>query len=296
MGKNYKIYAIIVTYNGSKWVKQCFDSLIKSSIPMHIIALDNGSSDNTPEMIKANFPEVRVIETGENLGFGKANNLGIKIALNENADYCFLLNQDAWIETNTIETLINSHLQNSTYGILSPVEFCKPNILDNNFKLYYAPKKLLEDLHQDKTYETYFVNAAAWLVPVSTIKKIGYFDSLFNHYGEDEDFCFRAKYFGYKIGVVGNCIYYHDRPQTDLKNEPIKKQFYHFKIRHMLHARWAKEPLLIREMVITKWTFKFAMKCISEKNIQVLLQLFLSHLKLLANRKRILQKQKFHIT
>ena len=66
------VYTIIVTYNGAKWINKCFGSLQSSSIPLKIIAVDNNSKDNTPQIIKAKFPDVEVIETGENLGFGKA--------------------------------------------------------------------------------------------------------------------------------------------------------------------------------------------------------------------------------
>ena len=101
-----QIYTIIVTYNGSKWMTNTLLRLQKSSIPVQTIIIDNGSVDDTKEIAQL-FPEVRFIESKENLGFGRANNIGITIALNENAEYVFLLNQDAWVETEIIEHLLN---------------------------------------------------------------------------------------------------------------------------------------------------------------------------------------------
>ena len=86
-------YVIVVTYNGSKWIDKCFGSLVNSTIPLQIFAVDNGSSDGTPDIIRSKFPSVQVIENKENLGFGQANNIGIRQAYDAGADYVFLLNR-----------------------------------------------------------------------------------------------------------------------------------------------------------------------------------------------------------
>ena len=76
--EHQKIYLIIVTYNAMKWAEKCFSSLRKSSVPVHTMVVDNGSTDGTQEFNKTHFPEVEFIQSAENLGFGKANNLGIE--------------------------------------------------------------------------------------------------------------------------------------------------------------------------------------------------------------------------
>ena len=90
-----KILTIIVTYNGMKWLDRCLGSLRESSLKTDVVAVDNGSTDGTPEYIAANFPEVQLHCTGENLGFGRANNVGLQKAVAEGYDYVYLLNQDA---------------------------------------------------------------------------------------------------------------------------------------------------------------------------------------------------------
>ena len=74
-----KIYVIIVTYNAMKWAERCFSSLRKSSVPVHTIVVDNGSIDGTQEFITTHFQEVEFVQSAENLGFGKANNLGMEM-------------------------------------------------------------------------------------------------------------------------------------------------------------------------------------------------------------------------
>lgn len=95
------LFVIIVTYNGEKWIDKCLSSVYKSTIPLTTIVIDNKSSDNTVQYIKTNFPMVILFEYQNNLGFGKANNIGIEYALKNNADYIYLLNQDAWVDPNT---------------------------------------------------------------------------------------------------------------------------------------------------------------------------------------------------
>ena len=92
------LYTIIITYNGVKWIEKNIQALIDSSTKTKIIIIDNGSVDGTQEIVKS-FKEVKFIQSEINLGL-KANNLGIKLALEQGADYVFLLNQDAWIEKN----------------------------------------------------------------------------------------------------------------------------------------------------------------------------------------------------
>jgi N-acetylglucosaminyl-diphospho-decaprenol L-rhamnosyltransferase len=72
-----EIHIIIVTYNAMKWAERCFTSLRTSSVPVKSIVIDNGSVDGTQDYIKNNFPEVDFTQSQTNLGFGKANNIGI---------------------------------------------------------------------------------------------------------------------------------------------------------------------------------------------------------------------------
>ena len=137
-----------------------------------------------------------------NLGFGKANNLGISYALNNSCDYVFLLNQDAYLEKDVIDRMLAVHKKNTDYGVLSPIHLNgEGNKLDKNFSNYINyngnPYLYLDALKGEtkEIYEVPFVNAAAWLIPAATLKIIGGFDPLFFHYGEDNNYCQRALQF-----------------------------------------------------------------------------------------------------
>uniref|UniRef100_A0AAU6WR91 Glycosyltransferase n=1 Tax=Chryseobacterium endophyticum TaxID=1854762 RepID=A0AAU6WR91_9FLAO len=119
-----KIYFIIVTYNAMKWAEKCFTSLKLSSVPVQCIVVDNGSTDGTQKYITTNFPEIELIQSKENVGFGKANNIGIEKAYWEDADFFYLMNQDAWIYEDSVQKLLEvyqSYPNKKEIGILSPM-------------------------------------------------------------------------------------------------------------------------------------------------------------------------------
>jgi len=211
-----KIYCIIVTYNGSKWIEKCFSSLCTSAIPLKIIVIDNASTDDTVPSIKQKFPSVHVIEAGANLGFGQANNIGFKKALAEGADFVFLLNQDAWIKEDTIEKLVEAAESNPEFGIISPFHL---DATEKNFEplfselFYRYNNTIIQDMYFNRLqsiYETNYVHAACWLISRQCVETTGGFDPIYFHYGEDDDYLQRAKYFKFKIGLVPAASIVHD--------------------------------------------------------------------------------------
>lgn len=208
------IYIIIINYNGKQWIRQCLDSCEG----YNVIIVDNNSSESSIRIIENEYPDVILLKQQKNLGFGQANNLGISYALKKGCDYVFLLNQDAYLEKGAIERMIAVHKNNLEYGILSPIHLNgEGDKLDKNFSDYLkydnnniilrdAFKNVLNDL-----YPVPFVNAAAWLLPRETFQKIGGFDPIFFHYGEDDNYCQRVIYHNLKIGIVPDTFVKHDR-------------------------------------------------------------------------------------
>ena len=90
-----KVLVIIITYNFEPWINRCLGSLAQSDYPVDTIVLDNGSTDQTVHHLRINYPHIRLIENRANLGFGRANNIGMQIAMTEGYDFVFLMNQDA---------------------------------------------------------------------------------------------------------------------------------------------------------------------------------------------------------
>ncbi|MBC7440679.1 MAG: glycosyltransferase family 2 protein [Flavobacterium sp.] len=207
--KNKKVTVIIVTFNGAFWIEKCLLSLRKSNDPIEIIVVDNLSTDETIT-IAEKFSNITLIKNTENSGFGAANNIGIKRALENQSDYVFLLNQDTWIFENTISNLVLTAEKNPQIGILSPMHFAGNKIdLDEKFKVYYDRKIAIEK--SSNLVFVPFINAAAWLISSDCLKKVGFFEPLFSHYGEDNDFCRRVLFHNFKIGIDENSKICHDR-------------------------------------------------------------------------------------
>jgi GT2 family glycosyltransferase len=217
------IVAVIVTYNGERWITGALESLGACDAVETIIVVDNGSTDST-RMKVADFPKALLIPNSINVGFGKANNEGIRKALRHGAAHVLLLNQDARVAPDAASLLLKAMAGHPEYGILSPVHMTYDgSAIDSRFLSYLsANPQIVSDIFLRKTEEVYeipFVNAAAWLISRPTLEKAGGFDPLFFVYGEDHDYCRRTRYHGFKIGIVPSSLAYHFHRVADGESE-----------------------------------------------------------------------------
>jgi GT2 family glycosyltransferase len=219
-----RIFVVIVTYNGAKWIEKCIHSLLESSYPIEIIIIDNCSTDDTVLLLKR-FDCIHFILSVENLGFGKANNIAIDYALKNEADYVFLLNQDTWIFKDTIAQLLHVAEADASFGIVSPMHFSgNATTLDESFKIYLS--RNTKRFTVINAVSVPFVNAAAWLVSKTCFEKVGLFEPLYNHYGEDRNYCDRVLYHHFKIVVAENSKICHDRTITrNFKKDCVQSKF-----------------------------------------------------------------------
>lgn len=216
-----KIIAVVVTYNGAQWIDRCFGSLRASSLPLHTVVVDNGSSDGTPDLIASRFKDVEIIRAKRNLGFGQANNVGLRMALDRGVDHVFLLNQDAWVLPNTLERLVAAMGSAPDIGVLSPLHMNGTGeALDTYFAECLGPKRcpgFLSDLAlarvKDGPYALAFVNAAAWLLTRRCLTTVGGFSPSFFHYGEDDNYVARMRYHGFRIAMLPAARIHHDRAE-----------------------------------------------------------------------------------
>lgn len=252
------ILSIIVTYNGAEWISKCIKSIENSEIHSDIIVIDNQSTDNTVLKIKEEFPNVLLVELQENKGFGYANNVGLRQILDQNYDYAFLLNQDAWIKPNTLDILIKAQVNQPQFGIISPIHLNKDESgLELLFSKFIEPSKcpnLYSDIYaksiKDNLYEIPFINAAAWLVSKDCIQKIGGFSPIFYHYGEDDNYCLRAIFHGVKIGIAAKAEIIHAKENYNSEMESQEEK--HLRQRVVLYSDPARFELIKNEIKIQK--------------------------------------------
>lgn len=213
-----KALTIIVTYNGAKWLPTCMEGYAGIREWSDLVVVDNASTDNTVDIIKdkyADLVDYLLTENG-NLGFGKAHNLVFSAPWAQQYDYYFLLNQDASIEADSFRLLLQTAAANPDFGILSPLHRYTDERLDFRFERYVSGS--LKRQAGKSLVDVNFVNAAIWLIDRRLIERIGGFNPVFAHYGEDANFAERTKLAGFKIGVVPAATGYHLREQLPSKS------------------------------------------------------------------------------
>ena len=255
-----KIFVIIVTYKGNQWYERCFTSLRNSEYPVQTIVIDNASNDGTVEYIRENFPEIYLIESEKNLGFGRANNIGMRYALDHGCDYVFLLNQDAWIKPESVYELVRIHEKFPEYGVLSPMHITA----DNKFicaqiedGMTNHANSLLSDMYfqcMKEIYQFTYVNAAAWLINRKTLETIGGFDPIFFLYGEDDNYLQRLEYHNIKLGLAPRVEIIHDHQDNQEKYTDDYNQF------RIQQSNFVKYTNILRPISIEKTLFHLRRK------------------------------------
>ena len=290
-----KVLVIVVTYNPNKWIDRCFGSLRKSNHKVDVFVVDNNSTDGSVDDIKRKYPEVIIYSSKVNLGFGQANNIGMRYALDNAYDYVYLLNQDAWILPNTLDAMITAAEHNKEYGILSPIQmekdektyeyvFYKYVVCSDNLRCSFHRSLFNRSVLED-VYEISFVMAAHWLISRRCLETVGGFSPTFFHYGEDNNYVHRLFFHGFKLGIVSQAKAVHDSGYESKK-----------KLRDTKHYRILNSELVYLSdpnRVYTAWTSVKSMmlKCFIEKDLIYLKDAWI----LLKNRNKILSNRKISI-
>ena len=237
-----QVSVIIVSFKTCDLLKDCLNSIYKytEGISFEIIVIDNNSKDKSIEMIKNNFPDVKLIISTKNLGFGIANNLGIEIA---NGDLLFFLNSDTKLNNNAIKILNDYLTANNNTGVVGgnlytaegrPIHsFSRvfPGFfteLDQIFGLKLT--KLLFGRNRDFNHnsgplEVAYITGADMMVRKSIINEVGGFDADFFLYYEEAELTFRIKKKGWKVVSLpsANIIHHYGASSN---NNFIKDKMY----------------------------------------------------------------------
>ncbi len=225
-----KISVITVTYNSERTIKECLESIKKFSPESEIIVVDNGSNDRTLEIIESIGKKIKLIETGENLGFSKANNLGAKDAI---GDYLVFLNPDAILTKNgDLESLKKILEKNPQYAILGPKLIYPDNALQPKarnlptvfraFEEYVLGLRGAYSFYEPKCQnfcEVESVNGACMIIRKELFNSIGGFDEKYFMYYEELDLCRKLRKLGKKIGFAPEAVVIHAEGISSGQNE-----------------------------------------------------------------------------
>ncbi len=272
---------IIVNYNVKEYLKNLINSIQKAAqdLSVEIIVIDNASSDGSVEEIGNLFPEVRLIPSDKNLGFGKANNLGLEMSTGK---YILLLNPDTIVKENTFTELIKFLENNPEAGmlgckVLNPdgtlqlpcrrsfptpwVSFTKITGLSSLFpKSRFFAKYNLTYLNENEVNEVDAISGAFMFLRREVYEKIGGFDPQFFMYGEDLDLCFRTQKSGYKVFYVPHTEIIHYKGESTRRSNLDETRVFYDAMSLFVKKHFSASFLLqwlLRSAIIVRRTFAF---------------------------------------
>jgi GT2 family glycosyltransferase len=208
-----------------RWLDACLGSLLKTRYShLEIVAVDNVSQDQSVEHIRRHFPQVIIIKNQENQGTAEGNNVGMRYALNQNAGYIALLNQDTKVDPDWLTLSIDLLVKHPDLGIVSPLQMnYEGTDIDANMKKALLDTVYFSDAAQGNLQEYYEVPSiigACMLFKREVLLRIGLFDPDYFMYAEETDLCRRAVYHGYKIGYTVRSQIYHHHSLTRWETMP----------------------------------------------------------------------------
>lgn len=259
-----KFDIVIVTYNSKHWMENCINSIEEqkefdlNDINLYIV--DNNSKDGTQDYIKersknTKLGKIELLDTGKNLGFGRANNYGFETG---NSEYVFFLNPDTELVEDTMLELKNS-IENSSeeFGMWE----CRQ-------KPYEHPK-----MYNILTGETTWASGACFVAKREVFKQVGGFDKKIFMYGEDVDISWNVRLHGYKIKYVPKAVVVHYcyknageiKPvqyyNSIINNLNLRRKYGSFRqkiawYKHFLKVLIAKGPFKGSKINLIKYYFK----------------------------------------
>jgi GT2 family glycosyltransferase len=233
MKNNPLVFIIVLNWNGQAHLDECLGSLSGLDYPNYqILLVDNHSQDGSLPFVASHYPHVKVIENGTNLGFAEGNNVGIRFALSQGADYVVLLNNDTRVEPDFLSHLIRRGEENPEVGILGGrvLMFSNPRIVNStgvhlNQFAYGWDRDFGADNSQlaREAGEVLAVTGCLMAIKRAVLEQIGLLDSRFFAYYEDVDFCLRTwKETNFTVEYVPQAIVYHKFSASSGASSPLK--------------------------------------------------------------------------
>jgi len=228
-----KTYAIILNYNSASESVALFKNLEEQHYKyLKILVIDNNSIEEDQRQLKENIPVGNLIFNKINLGYAGGNNIGIEFALNEKADYVWILNPDIRVESQTLPILLKTILEDKTLAAIGPRiiqrnnpdkiftdgemlvmnQKCSTNQKNYNLEVSRIPKNI--------DYDIDYIDGSSILLNCKAIREIGKLPEEYFLYFEETDWCFRARKHNWRLAINSNATVYN--------RTSIKKSVFHY--------------------------------------------------------------------
>jgi len=199
-----QVSCIVLNWNGWRNTVECLDALRQCSYPfLTTIVVDNGSTDKSVTKIRDAHPDVVLLESPVNLGFAGGNNVGIRHALAQGAQYVWLLNNDTTPAPDALSALLSKAQTDPKIGAVASVCYyaAAPSTVQawagSRVNLWIGYSRLTTAPHSDDWFHT--LNGTSLLVARAALEHVGLLDEGFFLYWEDTEFCLRLRKNGWRI-------------------------------------------------------------------------------------------------
>lgn len=240
------VFAIVVNYNGVKDTLVCLESLQEITYSnFQVLVVDNASSDGSVQSIKERFPDVEILETGSNLGYGGGNNRGIEHALERDAQFVLILNNDMVFEPTMVDALVATALESPTTGMVcgKVYYFDHPDIIwsaGSQIDMKTGGPHLIgngeaDNGTHDQVRQVDMIDGCLILVTRQLCDKVGLIDTTYFAYYEDADWAIRSTRAGFKITYTPEARAWHKVSASGTVNgERSPFQLYYHMRNHLL--------------------------------------------------------------
>ena len=260
---------IIVTYNSAQEIDACLQSLVghTSPFPTTITVVDNASKDGTAELVRQRWPSVQVIGSGGNLGFAKANNIGIRAT---KSDYVLLINPDTVSPPGAIQTLVRGLASHPEAAIAGARLLSDRGFPELSWGVAITPWKELKRMIFSRLYlrkirsivrkmdklsrqarEVDWVSGACMVIRRPDLEAVGLLDERYFMYNEDVDLCLAMQKRDRRVLYIAGAEVLHYRGKSAPTNPELerRRQLSHIAYYEKHLPRWT--PLLRAYLKIT---------------------------------------------
>ncbi|HVM59664.1 MAG TPA: glycosyltransferase family 2 protein [Verrucomicrobiae bacterium] len=235
------VSVVIVSWNARRYLEECLASLYETTapVPPEVIVVDNASSDGSPQMVEQRFPQVTLIRCGENLGFARANNIGIR---ESHRRYIALVNSDVKVLGSCFATLVAFLDQHPEAGLVGPKVLNTDLTTQSNCRRFPSPwnnfcaatglarllgrRRLFSgeqmfDFDYDQVRPVDVLAGCFWMIRREAMEAVGLLDEGFYIYAEDLDWCRRCWNAGWQVVFCPEARAIHHRGGSSV-NDPIR--------------------------------------------------------------------------
>ena len=265
------IITVILNTNRRDDTLACITSLAGSHYENHkIMVLDNASTDGSVSAIQAAYPEVQIIELSENLGYAGNNNVGIKEAVAQAADWVFVLNEDTILDPGCLAKMVQVGESDPKIGIVGPMvyHYDEPEVIQSAggaLSAHWDSEHIAQNERDEgqffKPHQVDWISGCAIMVRTAVIEEVGPLDERFFYYWEETEWCLRAGRAGWRVMHAPAAKLWHKGVQRDYQPGP-NVTYYSTRNRFLMMSKH-QAPLKIWLAVwaqnvrtMTSWTIK----------------------------------------